>query len=55
MLREIDQWLIGMTVLFYRPLLTVHWRYTQAAGRSMIGFLSGWGLPEVRTVVRTSE
>jgi len=41
MLREIDQWLIGMTVLIYHPPFTAHWRYTESTGGSMIGLQIG--------------
>jgi hypothetical protein len=42
MLRKIDQWLIGMTVLFYRSPFTAYWRYTESTGGSMIGLQIGW-------------
>jgi hypothetical protein len=51
----IDQWLIGMTVLFYQGLFPAHWRYTESAGGSMIGFQIGVRLPEVRTSACKSE
>ncbi len=38
---KVDQWLRGMTVLFYRGYLTAHCRYTESADGSIIGVQVG--------------